>query len=122
MRVRLSLLPFEALDDTDTTWQENPASIFPAPFITPPVCRQSRSVAATKDGSSSAMTMTGNITLRFFKGCQPDSAGNSTVTCRETSQIRWIIAKIAVEEAGYRLMEVARYLSRDAGVMSRGLG
>ena len=65
--------------------------------------------------------MTGNVTLRFFKGCQPDSAANSTVTCRETSQIRWIIAKIAVEEAGYRLMEVARYLSRDAGVMSRGL-
>ena len=68
------------------------------------------------------MTMTGNVTLRFFKGCQPDSAVNSTVTCRETSQIRWIIGKIAVEEAGYRLMEVARYLSRDAGVMSRGLG
>ena len=27
-----------------------------------------------------------------------------------------------VEEAGYRLMELARYLNRDPGVMSRGLG
>ena len=63
--VRLSLLQFEALDDTDTSWQENPASIFPTPFIRP-------SVAATKVGSSPAMTTTGNVTLRFFKGCRPD--------------------------------------------------
>ena len=38
---------FEVLNDTDTSWRENPASIFPAPFITPPVCRQGRSVAGT---------------------------------------------------------------------------
>jgi len=41
---------------------------------------------------------------------------------REISQVRWVIGKLAVEEAGYRLVEVARYLTRDPGVMSRGLG
>ncbi len=40
---------------------------------------------------------------------------------REIRQIRWLFAKIAVDEAGYRLVEVARYLRRDLGVMSRGL-
>jgi REP element-mobilizing transposase RayT len=40
---------------------------------------------------------------------------------REVSQLRWIIGKLACEEAGNRLMEVARFFGRDAGVMSRGL-
>lgn len=40
---------------------------------------------------------------------------------REVSQLRWIIGKMAVEEAGYRLVEVARFFRRDPGVMSRGL-
>lgn len=40
---------------------------------------------------------------------------------REVSQLRWIIGKLAVEEAGYRLVEVARFFRRDPGVMSRGL-
>lgn len=40
---------------------------------------------------------------------------------REVSQLRWIIGKLAAEEAGYRLVEVARFFRRDPGVMSRGL-
>jgi len=40
---------------------------------------------------------------------------------REISQVRWLIGKLAIEQAGYRLVEVARYLKRDPGVMSRGL-
>jgi hypothetical protein len=40
---------------------------------------------------------------------------------REISQVRWVIGKLAVEEAGYRLAEIARYLTRGPGVMSRGL-
>ena len=40
---------------------------------------------------------------------------------REISQVRWVVGKLAIEQAGYRLMEVARYLNRDPGVMSRGL-
>jgi hypothetical protein len=40
---------------------------------------------------------------------------------REVSQLRWIIGKLACEEAGYRLVEVAGFFGRDAGVMSRGL-
>ena len=69
------------------------------------------------------MTMTGNVTLRFFNGCQPDLAANSTLTCREIGRIRRIIARIGVEEAGYRLMEVARYLSRRRiGAIQAGIG
>lgn len=33
----------------------------------------------------------------------------------------WVIGKLAVEEAGYPLVEVARFLTRDPGVISRGL-
>jgi len=40
---------------------------------------------------------------------------------REVSQLRWIIAKLAAEEADYRLVELARFLRRDPGVMSRGV-
>ncbi len=40
---------------------------------------------------------------------------------REISQVRWLVGKLAIEQAGYRLTEVARYLNRDPGVMSRGL-
>ena len=40
---------------------------------------------------------------------------------REISELRWLIGKLAIEQAGYRMMEVARYLNRDPGVMSRGL-
>jgi len=40
---------------------------------------------------------------------------------REISEVRWLIGKLAIEQAGYRLIEVARYLKRDPGVMSRGL-
>ena len=40
---------------------------------------------------------------------------------REVSQLRWIIGKLAAEEAGYRLVEVARFFRRDPGVMSRGV-
>ncbi len=40
---------------------------------------------------------------------------------REISQLRWLIGKVAIEETRYRLVEVARFLSRDPGVMSRGL-
>ncbi len=32
-----------------------------------------------------------------------------------------MIGKLATEQAGYRLVEVARYIIRDPGVMSRGL-
>jgi len=32
-----------------------------------------------------------------------------------------MIGKLATEQAGYRLVEVARYINRDPGVMSRGL-
>ena len=38
---------------------------------------------------------------------------------REVSQVRWMIAKLAVEEAGYRLGDVARQF-RHPGVVSRG--
>ena len=40
---------------------------------------------------------------------------------REISELRWLIWKLAIEQAGYSMMEVARYLNRDPGVMSRGL-
>ncbi len=40
---------------------------------------------------------------------------------REISQVRWMIGKLATEQAGYRMVEVARYINRDPGVMSRGL-
>ena len=40
---------------------------------------------------------------------------------REVSQLRWIVGKLAAEEAGYRLVEVARFFRRDPGVMSRGV-
>lgn len=40
---------------------------------------------------------------------------------REISEVRWMIGRLAIEQAGYRLMEVARYLNRDPGVMSRGI-
>lgn len=40
---------------------------------------------------------------------------------RQVSQLRRIIGKLAAEEAGYRLVEVARFFRRDPGVMSRGL-
>ncbi len=40
---------------------------------------------------------------------------------REVSRLRWTIGKLAVEEGGYRLVEVARFFGRDPGVMSRGL-
>ena len=99
-RVRDALMLFKVLNEKDTSRQENPRV-------------QTPSVAATKAGSSCAMTRTGNVTLPFFKGCRPDLAANSTPTCREISRIRWIMAKIAVEEAEYRLTEVARYLSRE---------
>jgi len=32
-----------------------------------------------------------------------------------------MIGKLAIEQAGYRMVEVARYIDRDPGVMSRGL-
>jgi REP element-mobilizing transposase RayT len=40
---------------------------------------------------------------------------------REVSQLRWIIGKLACEEGGYRLVEVAGFFGREAGVMSRRL-
>ena len=40
---------------------------------------------------------------------------------REVSQLRWIIGKLAAEEADCRLVEVARFFRRDPGVVSRGL-
>jgi len=40
---------------------------------------------------------------------------------REISEVRWLIGRLAIAQAGYRLMEVARYLNRDPGVMSRGI-
>ena len=40
---------------------------------------------------------------------------------RQVSRLRWIIAKVAIAEGGYRMVELARYLGRDPGVISRGL-
>ncbi len=40
---------------------------------------------------------------------------------REISQVRWMIGKLATEQASDRLVEVARYINRDPGVISRGL-
>ena len=40
---------------------------------------------------------------------------------REMSQIRWIVSKVAIEEGGYRMADVARFFRRDPAVISRGL-
>jgi len=40
---------------------------------------------------------------------------------REVSRLRWIIAKVAISEGGYRMADMARYFGRDPGVVSRGL-